>query len=46
MHTAWAGYVGARPAGLTPDVHLDVYRKTLELAKILRPVKINAQSGG
>jgi hypothetical protein len=46
MHTAWAGYVGARPTGLNPDVHLDVYRKTLELAKILRPVKINAQSGG
>ncbi|RMJ06627.1 hypothetical protein CDV36_013767 [Fusarium kuroshium] len=46
MHTAWAGYVGARPTGLTPDVHLEIYRKTLELAKILRPVKINAQSGG
>ncbi|KAM0421126.1 hypothetical protein ACHAPT_011018 [Fusarium lateritium] len=46
MHTAWAGYVGARPTGLTPDVHLDIYRKGLELAKIMRPVKINVQSGG
>ena len=46
MHTAWAGYVGARPVGLTLDIHLDIYRKTLKLAKILRPVKINAQSGG
>ncbi|KAF4447684.1 hypothetical protein FALBO_16916 [Fusarium albosuccineum] len=45
IHTAWAGYVGARPKGLTPDVHLDIYRKNLELASILRPVRINAQSG-
>ncbi|KAF5009931.1 hypothetical protein FDECE_3873 [Fusarium decemcellulare] len=45
IHTAWAGYVGARPKGLTPDIHLDIYRKNLELASILRPVRINAQSG-
>ncbi|CAG7563104.1 unnamed protein product [Fusarium equiseti] len=46
IHTAWAGYVGARPKDLTPDVHLDIYRQNLERAKILKPVKINAQSGG
>ncbi|KAF5976489.1 hypothetical protein FCOIX_7065 [Fusarium coicis] len=31
---------------LTPDVHLEIYRQNLERAKILNPVKINAQSGG
>ncbi|KAJ4128209.1 hypothetical protein NW768_008496 [Fusarium equiseti] len=46
IHTAWAGYVGARPKDLTPDIHLDIYRQNLERAKILTPVKINAQSGG
>ncbi|KLO92913.1 Uncharacterized protein LW93_4068 [Fusarium fujikuroi] len=46
LHTAWAGYVGGRPRDLTPDVHLDIYRGNLERAKILKPVKINAQSGG
>ncbi|KAF4947090.1 hypothetical protein FGADI_10720 [Fusarium gaditjirri] len=45
IHTAWAGYVGGRPRDLTPDVHLDIYRQNLEHAKILKPVKINAQSG-
>ncbi|KAJ4026838.1 hypothetical protein NW752_001795 [Fusarium irregulare] len=46
IHTAWAGYVGARPKDLTPDIHLDIYRQNLERAKILAPVKMNAQSGG
>ncbi|WZH45848.1 uncharacterized protein QYS62_006916 [Fusarium acuminatum] len=46
IHTAWAGYVGGRPTDLTPDVHLDIYRGELERAKILKPVRINAQSGG
>ncbi|KAF5722634.1 hypothetical protein FMUND_2637 [Fusarium mundagurra] len=46
LHTAWAGYVGGRPRDLTPDAHLDIYRDNLERAKILKPVKINAQSGG
>jgi hypothetical protein len=46
IHTAWAGYVGGRPKDLTPDVHLDIYRAELERAKILKPVRVNAQSGG
>ncbi|KAL4731116.1 hypothetical protein ACLX1H_000076 [Fusarium chlamydosporum] len=46
IHTAWPGYVGARPRDLTPDIHLDIYHQNLERAKILRPVKVNAQSGG
>ncbi|WYZ44633.1 hypothetical protein EsH8_VII_001069 [Colletotrichum jinshuiense] len=35
----------AQPPGLTPNDHLDFYRKQLERAKILKPVKVNAQSG-
>ncbi|KAH8204611.1 hypothetical protein TruAng_001240 [Truncatella angustata] len=45
IHTAWPSYVGPRPSGLTPDDHLQYYRKYLQLAKILRPIKVNAQSG-
>ncbi|TQN66827.1 hypothetical protein CSHISOI_08612, partial [Colletotrichum shisoi] len=34
-----------RPPGLTPKDHLDFYRKSLERAQILKPVKVNDQSG-
>ncbi|KAF0318588.1 hypothetical protein GQ607_014139 [Colletotrichum asianum] len=43
--SSWPGYEGPRPPGLTPKDHLDFYRKQLERAKILKPVKVNAQSG-
>ncbi|TDZ32969.1 hypothetical protein C8035_v006123 [Colletotrichum spinosum] len=43
--SSWSGYVGPRPPGLTPKDHLDFYRKQLERAVILKPVKVNAQSG-
>ncbi|KAF4497618.1 hypothetical protein FAGAP_6194 [Fusarium agapanthi] len=39
-------HVVGRPKDLTPDVHLDIYCQNLERAKILKPVEINAQSGG
>ncbi|VUC20279.1 unnamed protein product [Clonostachys rosea] len=45
MHTAWPAHIGARPKGLTPAIHLEVYRENLELACMLRPVRINVQSG-
>ncbi|KZL79046.1 xylose isomerase tim barrel [Colletotrichum incanum] len=43
--SSWQGYLGPRPPGLTPNDHLDFYRKSLERAQILKPVKVNAQSG-
>ncbi|KAF9872552.1 hypothetical protein CkaCkLH20_10049 [Colletotrichum karsti] len=43
--SSWPGYEGPRPPGLTPKDHLDFYRKQLERAQVLNPVKVNAQSG-
>ncbi|GKT74129.1 xylose isomerase TIM barrel [Colletotrichum tofieldiae] len=43
--SSWQGYLGPRPPGLTPNDHLDFYRKSLERAQILKPLKVNAQSG-
>ncbi|OLN81506.1 hypothetical protein CCHL11_10303 [Colletotrichum chlorophyti] len=43
--SSWQGYEGPRPPRLTPKDHLEFYRKQLERAQVLKPVKINAQSG-
>ncbi|QKX57766.1 uncharacterized protein TRUGW13939_04886 [Talaromyces rugulosus] len=45
IFSSWPGYVGPRPRGLSPDIHLQFFRKQLQLAWILNPVVINAQSG-
>ncbi|KAH7144214.1 hypothetical protein B0J13DRAFT_607626 [Dactylonectria estremocensis] len=45
IHTAWGGYVGPRPTGLTPQVVLGYYREQLQKAQVLRPINYNAQSG-
>ncbi|KAL3456782.1 hypothetical protein BJX64DRAFT_281119 [Aspergillus heterothallicus] len=45
LFSAWPGYIGPRPAGLTPEIHADCFREQLKFAKILKPVRINAQSG-
>ncbi|CRG83600.1 hypothetical protein PISL3812_00954 [Talaromyces islandicus] len=45
IFSSWPSYVGPRPRGLTPDVHLQFFRKQLQLASILDPVVVNAQSG-
>ncbi|VUC36254.1 unnamed protein product [Clonostachys rosea] len=41
----WPHAAGPRPVGLQPQQHVEYYRKQLEKAKELRPLKINAQSG-
>ncbi|POR33482.1 Uncharacterized protein TPAR_06321 [Tolypocladium paradoxum] len=41
----WPDYEGPKPVGRTVEHHLEHYRKQLEIAKVLRPVKINAHSG-
>ncbi|OGM49405.1 hypothetical protein ABOM_003519 [Aspergillus bombycis] len=45
IHSKWPGYAGPKPVGLTPTDHLTNYRAQLEIAKTLRPFKINAHSG-
>ncbi|KPM35420.1 hypothetical protein AK830_g11149 [Neonectria ditissima] len=45
LHTAWPGYTGPRPTGLTPDVVLGHYREQLQIAQALKPFNYNAQSG-
>ncbi|KAJ5161591.1 hypothetical protein N7492_006983 [Penicillium capsulatum] len=45
VHSKWPQYVGPKPLGLTPKVHLDGYRTQLEIAKALKPVLVNAHSG-
>ncbi|KAE8152252.1 hypothetical protein BDV25DRAFT_128146 [Aspergillus avenaceus] len=45
VHSEWPCYAGPKPVGLTPKDHLKNYRAQLEIAKTLRPVKINAHSG-
>ncbi|CAH0053732.1 unnamed protein product [Clonostachys solani] len=41
----WPHAAGPRPVGLQPQQHAEYYRRQLEKAKELRPLKINAQSG-
>lgn len=38
-------YAGPRPVGLKAEDHLRNYRELLQLAKQLRPVTFNFQSG-
>ncbi|KAK7427277.1 hypothetical protein QQZ08_006213 [Neonectria magnoliae] len=45
FHTAWPGYAGPRPTGLTPDVVLGHYREQLQIAQALKPFNYNAHSG-
>ncbi|KAL2834789.1 xylose isomerase-like protein [Aspergillus pseudoustus] len=45
LFSSWPQYAGPRPAGLTPEDHVEFFRGQLKLAHILKPVRINAQSG-
>ncbi|KAL4994139.1 hypothetical protein BDV10DRAFT_199046 [Aspergillus recurvatus] len=45
LFSSWPKYVGRRPPGLTPDDHAEFFRSQLRLASILKPVRVNAQSG-
>lgn len=45
IHTRWPSYIGPKPVGLTPQDHLQGYKEQLEIAKILKPFKVNAHSG-
>ncbi|KFZ02879.1 hypothetical protein V502_11428 [Pseudogymnoascus sp. VKM F-4520 (FW-2644)] len=45
IHTEWPGYVGPKPTGMKPEHHLKRYRDQIKNAKLLKPIKINSQSG-
>ncbi|RKU47937.1 hypothetical protein DL546_009416 [Coniochaeta pulveracea] len=45
IQSEWVGYAGPKPATLGPVDHLRQYRRQLERAKTLNPVKINVHSG-
>ncbi|KAJ0419377.1 xylose isomerase-like protein [Aspergillus carlsbadensis] len=45
LFSSWPKYIGPRPAGLTPEYHAEFFRGQLKLASILKPVRVNAQSG-
>ncbi|KAL4792764.1 xylose isomerase-like protein [Aspergillus venezuelensis] len=45
IFSSWPSYIGQRPRGLTPDDHAEFFRSQLRLANIIKPVKVNAQSG-
>ena len=45
VHTRWPSYLGPKPVGLTPQDHLQGYKEQLEVAKVLKPYKVNAHSG-
>ncbi|KAL2859088.1 xylose isomerase-like protein [Aspergillus pseudodeflectus] len=45
LFSSWPKYIGPRPAGLTPEYHAEFFREQLKLASILKPVRVNAQSG-
>ncbi|RDW61225.1 sugar phosphate isomerase/epimerase family protein [Aspergillus mulundensis] len=45
LFSSWPKYIGRRPRGLAPDDHAEFFRSQLKLASILKPVRINAQSG-
>ncbi|KAI0102994.1 xylose isomerase-like protein [Nemania sp. FL0031] len=45
IFTGWGATIGPRPRGLTPDVQLGIYRESLRIASILKPVRVNSHSG-
>ncbi|CBF82517.1 hypothetical protein AN9115.2 [Aspergillus nidulans FGSC A4] len=45
LFSSWPKYIGRRPPGLTTDDHAEFFRSQLRLASILKPVRVNAQSG-
>ncbi|KAL4917119.1 hypothetical protein BDW62DRAFT_211471 [Aspergillus aurantiobrunneus] len=45
LFSSWPKYIGRRPRGLTPGDHAEFFRSQLRLASIVKPVRVNAQSG-
>ncbi|KAJ3580097.1 hypothetical protein NPX13_g464 [Xylaria arbuscula] len=45
IFSGWGATIGPRPRGLTPDVQLGIYRESIQLAKNMKPSRINAHSG-
>ncbi|KAL3449942.1 xylose isomerase-like protein [Aspergillus insuetus] len=45
LFSSWPKYIGPRPPGLTPEYHAQFFREQLKIASILKPVRVNAQSG-